>query len=313
MATTKDIDRVVRTHIDPLVHDQVFNATPWLNRLKGKARKRGSMGTAEEYVLEIAEGQAGSYNDLQEIDRQRVEITQKATYYMKQYYAQLTVSWKDMLTCRGPEDVVNLLDVKAKNATKTLADELSTDSIAGSAIDDIVGLTTLIYQGAGNLCGGITSSASTNNWWANQYSTLSSATITIPDIITFAMTCSDGNDTPTILLTDKFIMAYIWGNLLQQQERYDGKYNMAKDLPSVSGWPILWDAKMESSGATGGLIYFINEKYFGWDIHSADNMKAWPYAKSDKQFAFSKQWTLSLIQRCTNRRRQGILYGIATS
>lgn len=310
MSTTRDIDRVVRTWIDPKVHDQVFNATPWLNRLKSKSRKRGSMGTYEEYVLEVAEGQAGSYNDLQEIDRQRVEITNKASYYMKQYYCQLTVSWKDMLTCRGPEDVVNLLEVKSRNATKTLADELSTDSISGSATDDIVGLTTLIYQGASNTAGGL--SSATYTWWANQYSNVG-GTLTIPDIITFAMTCSDGNDTPSILLTDKFIMAYIWGNLLQQQERYDGEYNMAKDLPSVSGWPILWDAKMESSGATGGIIYYINEKYFGWDVHSADNMKPWPYQKADKQFAFSKQWTISLIQRCTNRKRQGVQYGITTS
>jgi hypothetical protein len=278
--------------------------------MKGKARKKGSMGTYEEYVLEVAKGQAGPYNDLEEIDRQRVEITSKAAFYMKQYYCQLTVSWKDMLTCRGPEDVVNLLEVKARNATKTLGYELSTDSISGSATKEIVGLTTLIYQGSSNTCGGLASSAYTG--WANQYSSVG-GTLTIPDVITFGMTCSDGNDTPTILLTDKFIMAYIWGNLLQQQERYDGEYNMAKDLPYVAGWPILWDAQMESSGATGGVMYYINEKYFGWDIHSADNMKAWPYQKADKQFAFSKQWTISLIQWITNRQRQGVQYGITTS
>lgn len=311
MATTKDIDRVVRTFIDPTVHDNVFNATPWLNRLKSKAKKRSSMGTYEEYVLESGEGQAGEYNDLQMIDSQRVEILSKAQFYMKQYYCQLTVSWKDMLTCRGPEDVVGLLNVKSKNSQKTLAKKLTTDSITGSTTGKVVGLQSLIYAGASNTVGGINSATDTN--WANQYQSVG-GTLTIPDIINFALQCSDGNDVPTVLLTDKFILGYIWGNLLQQQERYDGEYNMAKDLPAVAGFPIMWDAVLQASASTtGGYLYYINENYLGWDVHSADNMKAWPYAKADNQFAFKKQWTISLIQRVTNRKRQGVQYGITTS
>jgi uncharacterized protein YggU (UPF0235/DUF167 family) len=309
MATTRDIDRAVRTYIDPKAHDNIFNATPWLNRLKGKARKKASMGTANEYIIEMAQGQAGSYNDLQVIDSQRVEITKKATFSMKQYYAQLTVSWKDMLTCRGPEDVVDMLQVKAKNAQKTLSYELAYDSLNGSATDEIVGLSSMIYTTT-NTIG--TLSSATYDWWANKYTAVG-GTVTIPDIITMAATCGDGNDMPTLLLTDKFIWAYIWGNLLQPQERYAGEYNMAKDLPSVAGFPMMWDAQLESSGATGGNIYFINENYFGWDVHSADNLKYWPYAKADTQFAFKCQWTISLVQRITNRKRQGRLGTITTS
>jgi hypothetical protein len=268
------------------------------------------MGIYETYMLESAVGQAGSYNDLQMIDSQRVDVLTSAVFYPKQYYCQLTVSWKDMLLCRGPEDVVGVIEVKAKNAQKTLAKELSTDSLTGSAADDIVGLDTLIYQSAtSNLCGGI---AASSTYWKNQYQSVG-GTLTIPDIINFALTCSDGNDVPTVLLTDKFIMAYIWGNLLQQQERYDGEYNMAKDLPAVAGFKLMWDAGLESSGATGGLMYYINENYFGWDVHSADNMKPWPYAKADNQFAFKKQWTITLIQYITNRLRQGVQAGITTS
>lgn len=313
MATTRDLERVVRTFIDPKTHNNVFNATPWVDRCQKKATKRASMGQYMEYPLEMARGQAGPIADLEMIDSQRVEITQKAAYYIKQYYAQLTVSWKDMLTCRGPEDVVGLLDVKAKNAQKTLGYNLSTDSITTNSDTArcLVGLDTLIYQGS-NTVGGI--SASTYTWWANKSTTKSSSTVVIPDIITMAMTCSDGNDTPTILLTDKFILAYIWGNLLQQQERYEGEYNMATDLPAVAGFPMMWDAALNATETTtSGLIYFINENYFGWDIHSADNLKYWPYAKADNQFAFKAQWTITLVQKMTNRRRQGVLYAITTS
>jgi hypothetical protein len=308
MATTRDIDRAIRTYIDPKAHDSVFNATPWLSRLKGKAKKRPIHGT-NEYFVETAQGQAGSYSDFQQIDSQRVEILDKLTFYKKQYYAQLTVSWWDMLDCRGPEDVVEVLKVKAANAQKTLAYELAYDSINGSAVDELVGLSSMLYTTT-NTIGG--QSSSDHTWWLPKYTAVG-GTVTIPDIITMAATCSDGNDVPTLLLTDKFIWAYIWGNLLQQQERYSGQYNMAKDLPSVAGYPMMWDALLESSGATGGNMYFINENYFGWDVHPADNMKYWPYAKADTQFAFKCQWTISLVQRITNRLRQGRLGTITTS
>ena len=227
---------------------------------------------------------------------------------MKQYYAQLTVSWKDMLVCRGAEDVVDLLKVKAANAQKTMSYNLSYDSINGSSDLALIGLKTMLYTTT-NTVGGL--SSSDYSWWLPQYTAVG-GTVTIPDIITMAAQCSDGNDTPTLLLTDKFIWAYVWGNLLQQQERYSGQYNMAKDLPSVAGYPMMWDAMLESSG-TGGNIFFVNEDYFGWDVHSADNLKYWPYAKADSQFAFKCQWTISLVQRITNRVRQGRLGTITTS
>jgi len=307
MATTRDIDRAVRTYIDPKSHDLIFNATPWLARIKGKSRKRPIGGT-NEYIIEMAQGQGGAYADLQTIDSQRVEITNKASFYMKQYYAQLTVSWKDMLVCRGTEDVVDLLKVKAANAQKTMSYNLSYDSINGSSDLALIGLKTMLYTTT-NTVGGL--SSSDYSWWLPQYTAVG-GTVTIPDIITMAAQCSDGNDTPTLLLTDKFIWAYVWGNLLQQQERYSGQYNMAKDLPSVAGYPMMWDAMLESSG-TGGNIFFVNEDYFGWDVHSADNLKYWPYAKADSQFAFKCQWTISLVQRITNRVRQGRLGTITTS
>ena len=67
MATTRDIDRAVRTYIDPKSHDLIFNATPWLARIKGKSRKRPIGGT-NEYIIEMAQGQGGAYADLQTID-----------------------------------------------------------------------------------------------------------------------------------------------------------------------------------------------------------------------------------------------------
>jgi hypothetical protein len=253
MATTRDIDRVIRTYIDPKVHDQYFNSTPLLNRFQKNSKKR-RFGKYVEVPVQMAGGQAGSYGELEVIDRQRAEILMMATYYMKQYFAQLTVSWKDMLTCQGPEDVVDLLTVKKDNALETLRKDMTSDMRAGTSDDDMVGLTTLIYQGAAG-AGGISSSYS---WWVNKYANQGGA-ITYPAMLDMIALCSDGNIAPTLVVTDKFIMSDIWGSILQPMERYtQGTYNQAKELPVIAGIPLLTDWAFQSSEtASRGLMYFI--------------------------------------------------------
>jgi len=312
MATTRDFDRVVRKFIDPKVKDNVFNSTPLLQRFRKNAKIR-TYGTKIVEPLEYAEGIGGAYNDLEVIDAQRKEVVINAEYDLKQYYAGLVVSWKDKLICQGPEDVVGLLQVKARNAEKTMSKHLTTGITGdGSDAKHFEGLQKLIYAGSSNTAGGL--SSATYSWWANKTNNKSSSTLTYPDIVNMIADCSDGNDKPTLIATDKYIWAYIWANLLQPQERYTGgRYNTAEDLPSVAGIPILWDAAFESSGSTGGKMYFINENHLFLRIHKADNMKYWPYMKADNQFAFKAYWTLSGALVCNNRKRQGVIYGITVS
>lgn len=316
MATTRDIERLIRTYIDPKVADNIYNATPLLKRFRAKAKMRNGLGRQVIEPLEYATGLASSYAELATTDRTRKEITITASYDLAQYYSPLTVSYKDQLTCRGPEDVVDLLMVKARNAEKDLARVITSDLVSGdgtgtNAETTVVGIATMVNTSATTI-GGL--SQSTYTWWDNKRLNKSSATPTIANWVTLMAQCSDGNAKPTIAATDKFIWAYIWGNLLQSQERYtSGKYNMADDLPAVAGLPVVTDAVFESSGATGGKIFMLNEDNIYLRVHSADNFKRWPYEKPVDQFAYSTYWTWSGLLCCNNLSRQGVMYGVTTS
>jgi len=316
MATARDYDSLVRSYIDPTMTDNVFNATPLLKRFKAKAKVR-ELSDWHNLPLETAEGLGGPMHDLDTIDRSRKEISRYSTWQMKEYYSPLTVSKRDRMICKGPEDVVDLLQAKARNSQKTLAKHL-TDGIVSDGTTNtkhFVGLKRAIPDSASadtSAYGGIT--ASTDSFWACQNQNKSSTTVTYVDIVNMITKCTDGIDKTTIIATDKFIQAYIWAVLLQPQERYnDGKINTASGLPEVAGVGIITDAAFESSGATGGRMYFLNENNLKLWIHKRDNMKYWPFMLADDQFAWTAKWTLSGFLGCDKRKNQGIIYGITTS
>jgi len=315
MATSRDYDELVRKYIDPKVEDNVYNATPLLRRLKAKAKVR-NLADWHKLPLEVAEGIGGPMHDLDTIDRSRKEITDYSYWQLKEYYCVLTVSKRDRLICSGAEDVVDLLQAKARNAQKKMRKELTSGIVSDGTTNTkhFVGLQRAIPDTTsddstayGNITG------STDTWWNPQHQNKSSTALTYPDIVNMKAACEDGDDTPTCLYTDKFIKADIWGRLLQPQERYNdgGKIKTADGLDVVAGIPILTDAAFESDGETGGRIYFVNEKYLRLWIHSKDNFKYWPFMLADDQFAYSAKWTLSGFYACTNRKRQGLIYGIS--
>lgn len=314
MATTRDYDDLVRKYIDPTVADNIYSATPLLRRIKSKAKVR-NLTDYHKLPLEIAEGLGGPMNDLDTLDRSRKEVLHYSEWQLKEYYSILTISKRDELICKGPEDVVDLLQAKARNAQKKLRKDLTSGIVSDGTteVKHFVGLQRAIPDSTSDdttAYGGIT--GSTDTWWNPQSQNKSSTAITYADIVNMIASCQDGEDKPTCLYTDKFIWAALW-ILLQPQERYnDGKIDTADGLPRIAGLPILTDAAFESSGATGGRIYFVNENYLRMWIHSKDNFKYWPFMLADDQFAKSCKWTLSGFYGCNNRERQGIIYGIST-
>ena len=70
MASTRDYDRVVRKFINPKASDNVFNATPLLQRFRKNAKIR-TYGSKIIEPLEYAEGVGGAYADLEVVDTQR--------------------------------------------------------------------------------------------------------------------------------------------------------------------------------------------------------------------------------------------------
>ena len=317
MATTRDYEHVVQNYIEPKTTDIIFDTTPYLNRAKSKARKGDALWPAYVVPLEIARGLGGSYHDLEETSLQRKEILTAATYYPKQYYEPMTISHKDDLMYRSKQAKVSMAMVKAKNAKKNMAYNLSAGLISGAGGDDLYGLTTFIEDSESDSAtdvGGLNGTAATTAGydWQN-YGKSVAATITDQVFLDGVAACSIGNDKPTIAWTDKYINSYILGTLLTPKERFVNESESYKTGERITDWhgtPLAVDAAFESSGTTGGRIYMVNENYMGIYIDSRDDMKRWKTQIPTNQFAYTTRWTISLTGWMSNRKVQGVLYGI---
>ena len=327
LATTFDWEKVMTKYFDPKATDNFFNASTFLEFMRKNAKKRNFGNTWRE-TLEMAEGIGGGYAELEVLDRSRKNIVHYADWDSGDYYTAMSISWKDQKRAKSPEEKVDLMKVRSGNAVKTMQRNLTTDMMYGDgtgtatasgAENEIVGLDTIIAEDNTTSAGGIDPAAYT--WWVNQYTDVS-GNVTLSDIINMNASCSDGNVSPDVIATDKFIKAFIWANLLQVQERYTtGKFNMAEELPMVIGIPIVTDAVFEASssnggeggyggGYTDGNMFFINKDALFLAINSQDDMKRWPMERPIDQFAYSTYWTHEQMLVCNNRRRLGRLFDI---
>ena len=310
-------------HFDPKATDNFFNASTFLEYMRKFAKKRPFGNTWRE-TLTTAAGVSGGYGELEVIDRSRKQIVKPADWESGDYYSAMTISWKDQKRSRSPEEKVDLMKERYATAVSSMQKDLTIDmkwgdgtkvALAGGAENQIVGMDTIISDSGTTSCGGL--DGSTETYWVNKTTSIG-GNITLADIITMRAKIKDGNVLPDVLITDNFIEAFIWANLLQPQERYTtGKFNMSADLPVVVNIPLVTDAVFEGSsesaygdGSTGGDIYFSNKDAMFLAVNSLDDMHRWAMEKPIDQFSYSTYWTHEHMIVCKNRRRLGKLYGI---
>lgn len=309
-------------YFDPKATDNFFRRSQMLEFFRKFAKKRNFGNTWRE-TLETTEGIGDTYTELEVLDRSRKNLVHYADFESGKYYTAMNISWDDEKRSRSPEEKVDLMNVRAGNATKTMGRKLSTDMITGTGTPrTMVGLETIIAEAGTTTMGGINGATAGYTYWVNK-TTQISGNVALTDIIDMDAAVKDGTRATDVLLTDKYIEAFIWGNLLQAQERYTtGRFNMAEELKAVVGIPIITDAAMEGTanttsstsdydgGYTAGRIYFIHKDDLFLAINSLDDMKRWPTQRPVDQFAYSTQWTFEGMLVCKQRRNQGVLYDI---
>ena len=309
-------------YFDPKATDNFFRGTPLLEYFRKFSKKRNFGNTWRE-TLETTEGIADTYSELEVLDRARKNLVHYADYDSGHYYAAMNVSWDDEKRTRSPEEKVDLMKVRSGNAVKSMQRKLSDDLMGGDGTNrSMVGLSTAISEAGTTSFGGINGATTGYTYWVNK-STAVGGNVALTDIIDMQASCSNGGKTTDTLLMDKYIQAFIWGNLLQAQERYTtGKYNMAEELPMVIGIPIITDSALEGDanttastrtydgGYTSGSIYFLDKDGLFLGINSQDDMKRWPTGRPVDQFVYSTYWTFEGMLVMNQRRTQGLLYNI---
>jgi len=319
LAVTFDWEKVMTKYFDPKPSDNYFRSSTLLEWFRKFGRKRNFGNTWRE-TLETTEGISDTYAELEVLDRSRKNLVHYADYESGNYYAAMNISWDDEKRSRSPEEKVDLMKIRFKNAIKSLNRKLTSDLVSGDGTDRaMVGLETMVSEAGTTAAGGINGAVAGYEYWTNKIADLD-GNLTLPDLIEMQAACSNGNDTTDVLAMDKFITAFIWGNLLQAQERYTtGKFNMAEELKMVIGIPIINDAALEGDssfdteydgGYTGGKIYFINKDGLFLGTNSQDDMKRWPTIRPVDQFVYSTQWTYEGMLIMSERRTQGLIFDI---
>ncbi len=319
MATTFDWEKVMTKYFDPKPADNYFRNSTLLEWFRKNSKKRNFGNTWRE-TLETTEGISDTYAELEVLDRSRKNLVHYADYESGKYYAAMNISWDDEKRSRSPEEKVDLMKIRFANAVKSLNRKLSTDIVSGDGTSRaMVGLKTMISEAGTTAAGGINGATTGYGYWTNKTTNVG-GNVTLVDLIEMQAACSSGGNSTDVLALDKYITAFIWGNLLQAQERYTtGKFNMAEELKTVIGLPMLNDSALEGDssfdieydgGYTGGNIYFIDKDGLFMGINSQDDMKRWPTQMPVDQFVYSTKWTYEGMLVMCERRTQGLLYNI---
>ena len=123
---------------------------------------------------------------------------------------------------------------------------------------------------------------------------------------------ADGDDKPTLIATDKYLLSYILTTLFQAKERYtDGTTKHASKVPLIYDIPTLTDSALETSGATSGNLWALNEKYLYLLVHPQDDLLRGPTVSPSNQMSFVTDWTLEAQMVCTKRSRQCLGHSFA--
>jgi hypothetical protein len=269
--TYSQISGITRDKFLPKLVDQIFNATPLLDRAKSKGWYKKIDGGQKillplEYAALIA---AGSYSGADVLSTTDNETMTAAALNWKQYYCNVTISRRDELVNSGDSQIIDLVKAKMKTASKTLADLLSTGLYsAGSAANDIVGLRAWVDNA--NTVGGIDQSAYS---WFQATEDTSTTTLTMSALQTNFNAASLNNKSPSFLIGTKANFNRYY-SLLQPQQRFVDSDSAKAGFQSLmfNGVPFLSDTYVPSSH-----IFGLCDETLNLCVHTEEDFRFQPF------------------------------------
>lgn len=204
-----------------------------------------------------------------------MEVLTSAEVPWKQYACGVSISGLEILQNSGPEQILNMLEVRIQHAEKTIQNQLHRSSHGdgtGSGGKELGGIRLMISDVAGATVGGI--SAATYTWWDNQRLILGSAPTSsniYSSMLNMHMACSRGTDKPNLILSDNSYYA-VYANSLQSQQRFMDKSlaNAGFENVMFHMTPVVYDGGIGGFAQTGAMR-FINLETIELIMHKARN------------------------------------------
>lgn len=270
------ISAITQKKFIPKLADNVFDASPVLNRLKKKSYEKIDGG--ERIVVPLGYSMITAsdwYTGAETLDTTDNDVITAAEYQWKQIYANISVNRLDELKNSGDSQILNFVKQKTMIAEKTIIDKFGTGIYsAGTNPKSILGLR--MFVSTSQTVGGISQSA--YSWWQAQVDS-STTTTTIAAMQSRFNAASLNNESPTVVATTKALYNAFYG-LLQPQQRFTDQETAKAGFTSLmfNGIPVLPDSYCPTSH-----MLFLNEKYLHMYVHKDEDMRFEPFQKPINQ------------------------------
>ena len=311
-AGNSDFDEILSTTLKnyvPKLADNVFTARPLFYALTNGQTIRRVNGGAKIVVPIIygTNSTAGSYSGSDTIATTAQTGITAAEYDWKQYAATVTITGIEEAKNNGEYAIIDLLEGKIMQAEQTIIQNMNTmfwSDGTGNSGKDMLGLNRLV--GTGNTVGGIDATDSDNAWWRSTVTNQGGA-LTLAAMSTIYNTVSVGNDQPTIIITDQDEYEK-YEALLQPNLRYTSADVADAGFQNLlfKGAPVTYD----SDTNLDTKMFFLNTKYLRLVAHTETWFQPTPFVRPTNQDARYAQILCYGQLTCSNRARQGMLYGL---
>lgn len=275
-STYSTISAMTRKHYIPKMVDNIFDSIALLQRFKKNSVYTSiAGGTSVVCPLNYASNSSGGwYDGADTLTTTDNDVVTAAQFEWCQLYENISVTAKDELMNKGPEQVLKFVQQKVKIAEQTIADRLGQSIYSdGTTAKEIVGLRAIVS--ASNTIGGI--SQTSNSWWQAQVS--SDTTMTLASLNTLYSDCSIGMNKPTVITSDSDEWDRYY-NLLQPQQRFQDKMTADGGFSSLMFRGAPW---IDDAAAPANKVFMLNEKFLNLFYHKDRDFKFEDFMKPVNQ------------------------------
>jgi len=284
---TELLATTLRKYREKLV-DNIFKSTPLLWELeKSKDKEEGGHNIVVQ--IEYDENpNVMTYEGSEELSMDEEEIVSAVEYPWKNLAGSVVINGPDRRKNSGKLAMINLLKARINNCEKSLRKKLNSmfyGDGTGNSGKDFLGLGAII-DNSGTLAG-IDRSESGNSFWranvVNVGTELGAADPVwggdddnmIKLMINMFYRCSDGNDKPTMLITDQEIFE-LYENSQAPKMRYQS--NAVADAGFINitfkNTPIVYDEDCDEA-----TMFFLNSDYCRMFTHTQADFTPTPLLK----------------------------------
>lgn len=297
--------------------DNVSDNTALLMRLKERGNARPFSG-GRTIVEEIAYAENSTYRRYSGYDLLNVSASDQFTaaeFEIKQAAVAVVMSGLEELQNAGPEQSIDLMGARIKNAERTMMNNISADVYSAGTADggkQIGGLQSLVADDGTGTVGGINSS--TWSFWNNQFYDFSDegptpGSSTIQSAMNqLYLLCSRNRDHPDLIVADNLYFRYYWESL-QAIQRITNEKMAAAGYENLRfmGADVVFDGGL-GGDAPASHMYFLNTDYIHWRPHRSRNMVPLnPERYATNQDALVRLLAFAGNMTVSNRSLQGVI------